>query len=97
MPVIPATQEAEVGRAPLEASPGKSERSYLKNKLGVEWASDHLPRHDSEVDRRLPQDEGHQKTWGSVSSVERKEPQRCAQGKNHLPRTKMKCVFKSKG
>jgi hypothetical protein len=34
IPVIPATQEAEVGRSPFEAILGKvSMRPYLKNKL----------------------------------------------------------------
>jgi hypothetical protein len=33
MPVIPATQEAEVGRAWLEVGLGKIVRPYMKNKL----------------------------------------------------------------
>jgi hypothetical protein len=32
-PVIPATQEVEVGGSLTKASLGKSERPYLKNKL----------------------------------------------------------------
>jgi hypothetical protein len=33
MPVIPATQEAEVGGSQSKFAPGKIERPYLKNKL----------------------------------------------------------------
>jgi hypothetical protein len=33
MPVIPATQEVEVGGLRLKACPGKSARHYLKYKL----------------------------------------------------------------
>jgi hypothetical protein len=34
-PVIPATQEAELGVSPSETSTGKSTRSYLRNQLKV--------------------------------------------------------------
>jgi hypothetical protein len=33
MPITPAIQELEVGRSQSEAGPGKSVRSYLKQKL----------------------------------------------------------------
>jgi hypothetical protein len=49
MPVIPATQEAEVGGSQSKSSSGRSTRPYLKNKLkarrtkGVAQVVEHLP------------------------------------------------------
>jgi hypothetical protein len=42
-PIITATQEAEVGGLQSKASPGKSKRSYLENKLKAKGLGSMVP------------------------------------------------------